>query len=187
MSLLGEQRDRVLTESQHGWLRVREYLQQHRYELGRSAAQEYPDTPKVAGAPLLTRPEWLPAEPISLDVIDLEFAPDRPFTGLTGADAATATVRPIRLDGSRYPSYAAAMADLAAPAVFENRSTYRLLDADLSGQRSRLVFGRGTYFDGIDLGEAAAHEYAAARLTGADTPLRAAIGSPCDPARRPMN
>lgn len=43
------------------------------------------------------------------------------------------------------------MADLAAPKVFENRSTYRLLDADLSGPRGRLVFGRGTYFNSIDL------------------------------------
>lgn len=40
---------------------------------------------------------------------------------------------------------------------------------------------------GIDLGEAAAHEYAASQLDGADTPLRCAIGDPCDPARRPMN
>ncbi|HEU0087043.1 MAG TPA: hypothetical protein VFQ77_05260 [Pseudonocardiaceae bacterium] len=79
------------------------------------------------------------------------------------------------------------MADLAAPAVFENRSTYRLLDADLSGPRGRLVFGRGRYFDGIDLGEAAAHEYAVARLTGRSTPLRTALGNPCDLARRPAN
>ena len=177
----------MLTESQRGWLRVREYLQQHRYELGRSAAQEYADLPKVAGTPLLTRPEWLPAEPIPLDVIDVEFAPDRPSIGRTDVDTATAAVCPIRPDGSRYPTYAAAMADLAAPAVFENRSTYRLIEADLSGLRGRLVFGRGTYFDGIDLGEAAAHEYAAARLTGGGTPLRAAIEDPCDPARRPMN
>ncbi|MGH3942268.1 MAG: helix-turn-helix domain-containing protein [Pseudonocardiaceae bacterium] len=187
MSLFDQQGDRLLTESQHSWLRVREYLQQHRYELGQSAAEEYTDTPKVAEAPLLTRPEWLPAEPIPLDVMELEFVPDRPFIGLTGADPATAAVRPIRLDGSRYPTYAAAMADLASPAVFENRSTYRLLDADLSGPPGRLVFGRGTYFDGIDLGEAAAHEYAVSRLTGADTPLRAVVGNPCDPARRPMN
>ena len=120
-------------------------------------------------------------------MMDLEFAPDRPFSGLTGADPATTTVRPIRPDGSRYPTYAAAMSDLAAPVVFENRSTYRLLDADLSGPRGRLVCGRGTYFDGIDLGEAAAHEYAASRFTGAGLPLRTAIGCPCDPTRRPMN
>ncbi|MFN2495759.1 MAG: XRE family transcriptional regulator [Pseudonocardiaceae bacterium] len=182
--MAGQHRRRILTESQREWLRVRHYLRECRDELGQMAAQEYPELPKVAGTALLTRPEWLPAEPIPLDVIDLEYIPHTPFTGV---DPRTASLCPLRHDGSRYPSYSAAMADLAAPAVFENRCTYRLLDADLSGPRGRLVFGRGRYFDGIDLGEAAAHEYAVARLTGGSTPLRTAIGNPCDLARRPAN
>jgi hypothetical protein len=178
--------------SRREWLRVREYLQQHRYRLGQAAAREYPGLLKVGSTALLSRPEWLPSEPVPLTAVDLQWAPDTPFTGLTGTDPATATVRPPRPDGSRYPTYSAAMADLAAPAVFENRSTYRLLDADLSGSRGRLVFGRGSYFDGIDLGESAAHEYAAARRNSRDTPLRdtplrAAIGHPCDLTRRPAN
>jgi hypothetical protein len=177
----------MLTDSQREWLQVRDYLQQHRYELCQAAAEEYPDAPRVAGTALLTRPEWLPAEPIPFDLIELEFAPDSPFTGLHGSHPATASVCPERFDGSRYPNYSAAMADLAAPRVFENRSTYRLVDADISGPRGRLVFGRGTYFNSIDLGEAAAHEYAAAPPADRVMPLRAAIGNPCDPARRPTN
>ncbi|MQA14699.1 MAG: transcriptional regulator [Pseudonocardiaceae bacterium] len=187
MSLVDQHRSRELTESQREWLRVREYLQANRYELGQAAADLYPETLKVAGTPLLTRREWLPTEPIPLDAIDLELASETPFAGLASDDPATASLRPERSDGSRYSTYSAAMADLAAPAVFENRSTYRLLSADLSGKRGRLVFGRGSYFDGIGLGEAVAHEYAAARLNGADTPLRNEIGDPCDPARRPTN
>lgn len=187
MSLANRHRGRTLTGSQRDWLRVRDHLQKHRYELGLAAADEYPNLLKVPQSPLLTRQQWLPSKPLRLDAIDLQFAPDRPFTGLTSAEQATASVRPHRSDGSRYPTYSAAMADLAAPAVFENRSTYRLLDADLSVPRGRMVFSRGTYFDGIDLGEAVAHEYAASQLDGRDTPLRAAIGDPCDPARRPMN
>jgi hypothetical protein len=187
MSLADRHRSRTLTDSQRDWLRVREYLQQHRYELGLAAAEEYPNLLTVPESPLLTRQKWLPSKPLRLDAIDLQFAPESPFTGLTSTEPATASVRPHRPNGSRYLTYSAAMADLAAPAVFENRSTYRLLDADLSGPRGRMVFSRGTYFDGIDLGEAAAHEYAASQLDGADTPLRCAIGDPCDPARRPMN
>jgi hypothetical protein len=57
----------------------------------------------------------------------------------------------------------------------------------VSAPRGRLVFGRGRYFDGADVGEAVAHEYAVARLTGSQTPLRAAIGNPCDLVRRPAN
>lgn len=166
---------------------MREYVRRHRYDLGQAAAQEYPDLPKIEETALLTRPEWLPTEPIPLDAVDLEFTPDQLFTGRTGTDPLTASVRPQRPDGSRYPTYSAAMADLAAPAVFENRSTYRLLDADLSGPRGRLVFGRGRYFDGADVGEAAAHEYALARLTGSRTPWRTALGNPCDLTRRPAN
>jgi len=57
MSLFDQQQGCVLTESQQGWLRVREYLQRHCYELGQSAAEEYADTPRVAEMPLLTRAE----------------------------------------------------------------------------------------------------------------------------------
>ena len=57
------------------------------------------------------------------------------------------------------------MGELAAPLVFENRATYRLTEADLTCGAPRLVFAGGRYFDGIDVGEAAAHEYAAARLS----------------------
>ncbi len=180
-------RHRGLTASQRDWLRHREHLQRHRYELGRRAVELYPDGMRVAGTPLLTRPEWLPAEPIPLDAIDLDFTPHVPCAGLVGDDPRGAGVRPERVDGSRCPTYSAAMAEFAAPSVFENRSTYRLLSADLSGPRGRLAFGRGSYFDGIDVGEASAHEYAAARLNGSALPLRTAIGDPCDPTRRPMN
>ena len=88
-----------------------------------------------------------------------------------------APLLPERPDGTRYRCYSDALRDLAAPAVFENRPTYRLTEADL-GKR-RLAFTRGRYFDGVDTGEAAAHEYAAARLGAWDEPGPAcAPGSP---------
>lgn len=114
MSLADHRQGRILTPSERDWLEVREYLQGHRHELGRAAAEEYPDIPKVHDTPLLTRPSWLPVNPVPLDAVDLEFTPDAPFTGLTGTEPVTQTVRPERVDGSRYPSYAAAMAELAA-------------------------------------------------------------------------
>ena len=85
--------------------------------------------------------------------------------------------------------------DLAAPAVFENRVTYRLTEAvlisglvsGLTPGASRLAFTRGRYFDGVDTGEAAAHEYAATRLGGRPAGLRALIADPCDLRRRPAN
>jgi hypothetical protein len=71
--------------------------------------------------------------------------------------------------------------------VFENLPTYRLLAADLSDGRGRFAFGLGHYFDGLDTGEACAHEYAAHRLAGGDQPLRAVVGAPWDLTRRPAN
>ena len=79
------------------------------------------------------------------------------------------------------------MRALAAPAVFENRPTYRLTAAELAPGASRLAFTRGRYFDGIDTGEAAAHEFAAARLGGRPAVLRALVADPCDLRRRPAN
>src|SRR5918997_3844579 len=138
MSLVDQHRDETLTRSQRDWLRVREHLQRHRYDLGQAAADLYPDAIRVGGTPLLSRPEWLPTEPLPLDFIDLSFDPDAPTRGFRGDDPATLGMRPERADGTRYPTYSAAMADLAAPAVFENRPTYRLLDAELNASPARM-------------------------------------------------
>jgi hypothetical protein len=114
-------------------------------------------------------------------------------------ESAAAALLPERPNGSRYLRYSDVLRDLATPAVFENRVTYRLTEAELiSGHTpglvsgltpaaSRLAFTRGRYFDGIDTGEAAAHEYAATRLGGRPAGLRALITDPCDLRRRPAN
>lgn len=144
------------------WIRVREYLRTHRHEL--------------AAGPLLTRPSWVPAAPIPLSALEITWSAAAPDWDLPGASGHPA-----------YRRYSAAMAALDAPTVFENRPTWRLLDANLAGPAPRLVFGDGWYFDSIDTGEAAAHEYAAARLDGSPTPLRDAIGDPTDLLERPAN
>jgi hypothetical protein len=151
------------------WTRVRAHLRAHRYAL----AAGFP--PGLAGTPLLSRPSWVPAAPIPLQELDISRS-DAPVWELPAAPGDPA-----------YPSYSAAMSALDAPTVFENRPTWRLVAADLAGPAPRLVFGDGWYFDSIDTGEAAAHEYAAARLDGSPTPLRDAIGDPTDLVRRPAN
>lgn len=174
----------TLTASESDWLRVRSYLQEHRHALAVDAAGDYPAERRMAGTPLLAAPEWQPAEPVPLHDIELEFTPSAgPLPALAGPPL------PERPDGTRYRCYSDALRDLAAPAVFENRPTYRLTEADLT--KPRLVFTRGRYFDGVDTGEAAAHEYAAARLRGQDQDRaaspRARIADPCDLSRRPAN
>jgi hypothetical protein len=172
----------ALTSSERDWLRVRSYLTEHRHELAVRAADGYPAGARVAGTPLLAAPRWQLPEPIPLGDISLE-AGTQDATPPLPAPAAL----PERTDGTRYARYSDAVRELAPPAVFENRPTYRLTGADLP----RLTFAAGRYFDGIDTGEAAAHEYAAACLgePGPEpvTSLREHIGDPCDLRRRPAN
>jgi hypothetical protein len=170
------------------WLEVRRQLLENRYRWGVEAADDYPPDRRVAGTPLLAPRPWIPAEPIPLASIRLEFDPSAEFSGVTGREPFTRQSLPLRPDRTRYPSYADAIAALAPPSVFEDRPTYRLLSADLTGPSPTLRLGRGTYFDSINTGEASAHEYAARRLGLLDaTPLRDAIGDPWNPARRPTN
>jgi len=152
------------------WLRVRRYLKERRYELGVAAAGEYPPEMRVAGTPLLAAPGWLPAAPIPLREVICGVSPNVAVPPL-----------PVGPVPRGYPTYAAAVAALDAPAVFEDRPTFRLLDADLHGRK--LVFGVGSYFDGLNTGEAAAHEFTAGNHAG----LRNAVGDPTDLSRRPAN
>jgi hypothetical protein len=177
---------RDLSASEREWLRVRDYLREQRHALDKAAAARYPDLARVADTTLLTAPNWVPSRPFPLADVELVFEPERPFRPVI--DSASSSILPTRPDGTKYAGYSYALGEIAAPSVFENRPTYRLLDADLSGPRGRMVFGRGKYFDGIDTGEAAAHEFAARQLDSeVPSTLRDSIGNPCDLTRRPAN
>ena len=166
---------------------MRHHLRDHRYELAVRAAREYPESAAVEGTPLLSTPLWLPPKPIPLRHIKLQYTNAEEFGGVTGAESIIQRLLPARYDGTRYRTYSDAVAALAAPAIFENRSTYRLLRANLQSSPD-ILFSSGHYFDGIDVGDAVAHEFTAAILSEIETQdLRAAIGDPCDPARRLVN
>jgi len=180
---------RTLTDSERDWVTVRSYLIEHRYDLGVDAAADFPPASRVAGTPLLAAPGWQPAVPVPLRDISLELSDAGPAEAELEVPSA---LLPWRADGTRYRRYSEVIAELAAPLVFENRATYRLTEADLASAAPRLAFADGRYFDGIDTGEAAAHEYAAARLgrpapSGRPAGLRERIADPCDLGRRPAN
>jgi hypothetical protein len=152
-----------------------------------SAARDYPKSAAVERTPLLSTPLWLPDTPIPLDDIKLQYTPEAAFSGITGTEPVIRRLLPVGANGERYRTYSEAVAALTAPRIFENRATYRLLSADLHSS-PHMVFGAGSYFDGIDVGDTAAHEFTAAHLGEISTlDLRTAIGDPCDPARRATN
>lgn len=178
------------TADESRWLDVRSGLVERRFELGRAAADAYPDLARVGATPLLTSERWSPTEPLPLEDLRLELttAPQRPEVDGTEGDQLT---RPLRQNGAPYATYAHALRELDGRR-FENRGTYRLMDADLRAARMR--FGLGRYADGLDVGEAAGHEFAATNLSAATTlgaaatqPIRAAVGDPRDLGRRPAN
>jgi hypothetical protein len=184
--------------SQAEWLRVRGELNRRRYELSRTAQELYPQVTRVAGTRLLTRPRWQPDAPVPLEQVSLSWQPDRPARVVDGTGPQSAAVRPLRGDGTRFPGYADALGALSPPALLENRACYRLTDADVSPGSAHLRFGEGRYFEGLDVGEAVAHEYAAAALARAaagepggppplaSLPLRSRIGDPTGLRRRPV-
>jgi hypothetical protein len=175
------------TPSEAEWLRVHAYCQRERHGLAVRAAAAYPPGLRLAGTPLLARPAWRLPAPVPLDGIRLEFRPNAPGPDVPDLTTLVPAALPLRGDGSRYTRYSAVVAELAAPSVFENRPTYRLLEADLGGPDGpRLAFGRGRFFDSVDTGDAAAHEYASARLgAGGDGgAYRGALGGPTGLARR---
>jgi hypothetical protein len=177
-----------LSASEREWLRVRSYLQEHRYDLAVEAAEEYRQDSRVAGTPLLGAAEWIPATPIPLRNIGLAFQPAIADHMADGAYVRKAAeLLPEREDGTRYRRYSDVMKALTSPTVFENRPTYRLTGADLRSAQPHMTFGRGRYFDGVDVGEAAAYEYALVHLGGHAAGLRELVADPWDLDRRPTN
>lgn len=158
------------------WREVRHYLNGHRHRLARLAGRFYPDVPKVGSVSLLTREAWVPARPTDLHRLVLEWTDHVPPPLLTGAEPEAGTALP-----AGFTTYAEAMEGVERPGMFENRPCYRLLGVSWP----RLRFTRGRYFEGVNVGEAVAHEFAAAHLcAAARLPFRSLAGDPTALDRR---
>jgi hypothetical protein len=179
---------RVAVDSAEHWRAVRRELNQHRHQLTQAANRLYPGVLRVGTTELLSRPEWIPDWPLELGEVILNWF-ERPLApAVDGSEPASEGVRPLRPDSSHYPAYAEALADLGPPALFDNRASYRLLAADLTPGPSHVDLTLGRYFDGVNIGEALAHELSAAWMPGPATmdslPFRSLVGDPCDLSRR---
>ncbi len=183
--------------SQEEWRLVRRHLNQHRAELARMAARLYKADLLVDRAPLLTRPGWLPAQPVDLDQIDIEWTKDPQPQPIDGTEPQAQILCPLRGPGLCYDRYTSAVRYLEPPALFENRPSYRLLGLSWSTPgHGQLRFGLANYFDKLDISEAIGHEFAAAWLHAGRQgrqartvpwhrlPFRALLDDPFDMTRR---
>jgi hypothetical protein len=175
------------------WRHVRRTLNHRRPDLTKVASSLYPGSERIADTPLITTPEWIPAEPVDLGVLRLGWSEESSPPFLTGQERETDPCRPLMPHGGRYPRYCQAIRDLDPPSLFENRASYRLLDVGCDGCDQ--TYGYTTYFDMVDVCEAVAHEVAAAWLRHdgnaahigrSELPFRNLIGDPFDLTRRPV-
>jgi transcriptional regulator with XRE-family HTH domain len=177
------------------WRNERRWLNQHRAELARLAAQLYPAEHRLPRAHQLTHPGWLVAEPVELDSLALRLNEQPLTTEINGSEPESERTRPLRTAGRRFDRYTSAIKHLSPPALFESRPSYRLLDASAASRR--LAFGLGAYFEKLDIGEALAHEIAAVCLADGmpgsaeelrgRLPFRELVGDPFDTTRRTVS
>ncbi|WP_052707691.1 hypothetical protein [Streptomyces rubellomurinus] len=174
------------------WRQVREHLNRSRFALTQLAVAGRGPEEFAPGGRVLARRHWIPETPVPLARVRLRWQEQTPVAPIDGSGPELDATRARRADGTPYTFYAEAVRDLAKPRLFENRGCYRLLAVAEDAAGPTLTFGRGQYFDVLNVCEAAAHEYAAAALAApgrpvtdpSATPFRTAIGDPTDLARR---
>ena len=186
--------DSAVAVDQARWRQQRRWLNQHRSELARLAAQLYPAEHQVPGTPLIAGAGWIPEEPAELRSLRLTLDEQPHAIIVDGSEAETLPTRPLCAPGQWFDRYTSAIRHLDPPRLFESRPSYRLLSDHLSA--NALHFGLAAYFDKIDVSEALGHELAIACLREHNgvprsaeppreaLPFRTLIGDPFDPARR---
>ncbi|QIS19557.1 helix-turn-helix domain-containing protein [Nocardia terpenica] len=176
------------------WRLVRQTLNRNRHALTAAAARLYWDPVAIEGTTCITRPDWMLSEPLDLDAIHLDFDSSAPAPLITGGESESEACRPVRPNGVRFGRYSQAIRAIARPTLFENRTSYRLLDVSFDATGARMRYGLTTYFDMVDVCEVIAHETTAAwisrqgegRLDPDDLPFRGLIGDLFDLSRRPV-
>jgi transcriptional regulator with XRE-family HTH domain len=182
----------AILASQAQWRKARRHLAAHGAALTSAAADLYPQAMRVEGTPLLTRESWMAVEPVDMGSARLDWLDGPQHKVVVGTEAEVRLLLPLRAPGHQFESFTAAVRYLDRPTLFENRPTFRLLDASVSVPGSDLRFSLGTYFEMVDVAGAVAHEMAAAHVQSAQTvslrrlAFRSLIGDPLDLRRRPV-
>ncbi|MBM7083248.1 helix-turn-helix domain-containing protein [Micromonospora humidisoli] len=152
--------------NQDEWRAVRRKLNGHRVPLAREAARLYGSEYRLGDTGLITAPGWLPSAPVEVSEFGIAFSPASSPPLVTGTEDAAAAVRPLIAPDRRHQRYSLALRDVEQPQLFENRLAWHLTGVDWLRADRALTFTEGTYFGGVDVSEALAHEMAASHITG---------------------
>lgn len=190
--LLGRAEGEIHHRDIESWKLVRQKLNRNRHVLTSVAARLYWEPRRIEGTNCLTKPGWIAPAPVPLDRVQLDLVTETDEPLLDGSEIETESVRPMVSGGTRFDRYSQAVRAIAQPVLFENRTSYRLLEAEFDEGGSRMRFGLTTYFDMIDICEALAHETAARwvtrdrgeRIELHDLPFRTRVGDLFDTGRR---
>lgn len=121
-----------------------------------------PSLRRIGGTSMLIEDRLEPATPLPLASVRIDWDASDPPEYPELRSLARRTL-PRQTRWRRFASYAAALESLMKPALFENRPSFRVVDADWrSAGGPRLVLGRGDYFDLIDQADPLVHELLAA-------------------------
>jgi transcriptional regulator with XRE-family HTH domain len=185
--------DGIVSDANERWKAERQALNRNRHELSRVAADLYWDPTRIEGTTCITKPGWMPDEPVDLRDIELFWVGDAPAPDVTGNATQGAAYRGENQSGAPYQRYSQAIRALAKPSLFENRGSYRLLDLRWDSAGGQMRFGYTTYFDMIDVCELMAHELSSvwsahggrgSRVSIEDLPFRGYVGDLFDLRRR---
>lgn len=193
----GNRLDPRMAQSHEAWRRTRRHLNAHRPALTALAATLYDPGLRIEGTGLLARPDWVPPTPVDLGAIQLKYRAEVAPPELDGTEPESGNVRPRATLVRPYQRYTQAIRDLDHPRLFDNRASWRLVDLTWTGDGGQMAFGPSSYFAGVDIYEALAHEMAyvhpdhtgtlaAAGATLRDLPFRKLVGDPFNVARRPV-
>jgi hypothetical protein len=97
--------DSTDTEEATEWRLVRQTLNRHRHELSTVAADLYWTPQRIEGTSCITRPAWMPTQPVDFAQIKLAWLPESPRPALNGGEPQSAACRPHGPTGARYTRY----------------------------------------------------------------------------------
>ena len=176
------------------WREIRRRLNANRVSLAREAARLYEGATRIADTGLIADSTWIPGSPVELSQVGIAIVTEALDPAITGAEDASAGVRPWATNDRRHQRYSLALRDVEQPRLFENRLAWRLADVNWERKEAALRFATGTYFGGVDASEALAHEMAAAHVAGDGSGIlpaswrglnfRRLVGNPFDVGRR---